>query len=74
MKKRSLVLNGHRTSVALEPEFWAELERIAKQRDLSLSALVAGLDAVREAANLASALRLMVLADLKRRTLEDPDQ
>ena len=55
-------LAGHRTSVALEPAFWTALEQLARQRDESLAALMARVDAGRPAsAPLASALRLAAL-------------
>lgn len=62
MEKRSLKLSGHRTSVALEPEFWAALEAIAADRGLSLAALVREIDAGRADRSLASAIRVSVLA------------
>jgi predicted DNA-binding ribbon-helix-helix protein len=64
--KRSVRIAGHVTSVSLEPEFWEELKRIAAERGVSINALVAGVDEAR-AGNLSSALRLLVLADLKGR-------
>jgi predicted DNA-binding ribbon-helix-helix protein len=67
IRKRSVTLKGHPTSVSLEDEYWAELKRIATARGLSLSALVESIDAARPAENLSSALRLAVLADLKAR-------
>ena len=61
--KRSFSLAGHRTSVALEEPFWSALAEIADSRGLTLSALVAGIDAEREPDQpLASALRLAALA------------
>lgn len=65
MQKRSFSLAGHRTSVALEPEFWAALEQIAEQRELSLAALVADIDQNRDTPNLSSALRLFALAHFR---------
>jgi predicted DNA-binding ribbon-helix-helix protein len=62
LRKRSLALAGHRTSLALEPEFWAALEALARDRSLSLAGLVARLDAERGARPLASACRLAALA------------
>ncbi len=60
--KRSLSLSGHRTSVALEPEFWAALERIAATEGLGLAALVADIDQGRDPLRpLASALRVHAL-------------
>jgi predicted DNA-binding ribbon-helix-helix protein len=46
--KRSFSLAGHRTSVALEIEFWEVLIRTAETRGQSLSAMVAAVDAARE--------------------------
>lgn len=64
--KRSLSLSGHRTSIALEQAFWDELDRIAVEQSQSRAALVAAVDATREpGSNLASALRLLVLNDVK---------
>ena len=65
LRKRSFALAGHRTSVALEPAFWAALEAAAARRGLSLAALVTQLDLARgEAAQpLASALRVFALAE-----------
>ena len=63
LRKRSLSLAGHRTSIALEPEFWAALDRVAAIRGTSLTALVAAIDAARADAGLplASALRVFAL-------------
>lgn len=62
--KRSLSLAGHRTSLALEPEFWAEAERLAERRGQSLAAFVLDIDRTRGDRNLASAVRVAVLAHL----------
>lgn len=60
--KRSFSLAGHRTSVALEPEFWDALDEIARARGTILSALVAELDAERLPDQpLASGLRIFAL-------------
>ncbi len=60
--KRSFALAGHRTSVALEPEFWAALEALAAARGENLSRLVTQVDADRGADRpLASALRIFAL-------------
>lgn len=61
MQKRSFSIAGHRTSIALEPEFWSALEEIAATRALSLAAIVREIDEKREAANLSSAIRLAIL-------------
>ena len=64
--KRSVTIAGHETSVALEPIFWAALERAAAQRGLPLNALIARIDAARlersPPANLASAIRQWLFA------------
>jgi len=62
LKKRSVNLAGHATSVALEPEFWAVLETMAKERRISLAALIAELDSNRGESLLASFCRLSALA------------
>ncbi len=62
LKKRSVNLAGHATSVALEPEFWAVLETMAKERRISLAALIAELDGRRGESLLASFCRLTALA------------
>lgn len=61
MLKRSLSIAGHRTSLALEPEFWAGLESMAEARDLPLATLVRQIDEARETTNLSSAVRIAVL-------------
>jgi len=68
--KRSVAIKGHRTSLSLEPEFWAALKEIAEAKGLSLAALIAEVDQARgeaSAANLSSALRVFVLETLRQR-------
>lgn len=62
MEKRSFSITGHRTSIALEPQFWDGLEAMASERALSLAGLVREIDGNRETTNLSSAVRLAVLA------------
>jgi predicted DNA-binding ribbon-helix-helix protein len=70
MRKRSVTIDGHRTSVSLEDAFWLELAQIAAERGLSLNALVAEIDHARaNPGNLSSALRLHVLNALRKRTI-----
>jgi predicted DNA-binding ribbon-helix-helix protein len=59
--KRSIVIAGHKTSVSIEDEFWNSLKEIARERGMTLGALVAAIDRDREHANLSSAIRLFVL-------------
>ena len=65
IRKRSVMLRRHATSVSLEDEYWDELRRMAKLAKISLGQLIARIDAARSTDNLSSALRLAVLADLK---------
>lgn len=62
LEKRSVSIAGHRTSVALEPEFWNILATEARRQNLSFAALVAVIDRDRGKRPLASALRLHALA------------
>lgn len=62
LTKRSLILAGHSTSVALEPEFWVALEAAARERGATLPTLLATLDEARGDRPLASALRVFALA------------
>lgn len=67
-KKRSLTLRGHRTSVSLEDEFWAEFRAIAARDGRPINVLAAEIDTERGLeCGLASAIRLYVLRDLLRR-------
>ncbi len=61
MKKHSLTINGHATSITLEPEFWDALNRISARDNTALAALVAQIDAMRGEQNLSSAIRVYVL-------------
>lgn len=65
LQKRSMRIAGHRTSIALEAEFWRALEQIAATRGLSMPTLIASIDQKRAAsapeASLASAVRVYVL-------------
>lgn len=67
MHKRSLTIAGHRTSIALEPEFWDGLEALAHRRGIRLAALIEDIDRARETPNLSSALRVAVLRDVQDR-------
>jgi predicted DNA-binding ribbon-helix-helix protein len=62
LKKKSFSLSGHRTSVALEEEFWSVLGQSAAAQGIALAALVARIDGSRGPRPLASALRLYALA------------
>jgi len=59
--KRSIVIDGHKTSVSLEDPFWTDLKKIAHTQQVTLSELVTKIDGTREQSNLSSAIRLFVL-------------
>ena len=61
MDKRSLSIAGHRTSIALEPEFWDALEAMAAEKSQTMAGLIREIDETRDTANLSSATRLAVL-------------
>jgi predicted DNA-binding ribbon-helix-helix protein len=66
LKKRSFSLSRHRTSVALEPEFWTVLESEKEKAGISLAIYIAEIDRKRGLRPLASALRLNALAAVKK--------
>ena len=59
--KRSIMIDHHKTSVSLEDGFWTSLKEIARERNQTLSHLVAAIDADRQHGDLSSAIRLFVL-------------
>ncbi len=67
-QKHSLTLRGHRTSVTLEPEFWAAFQALAAQRRLSVNALAAQMDEARGEVGLASHIRVAILRALQGET------
>ncbi|MCI5544761.1 MAG: ribbon-helix-helix domain-containing protein [Azospirillum sp.] len=63
MLKKSIVIAGrHQTSISVEPEFYAALENIAQEQNLSINALITQIDSLRnESYNLSSAVRVYIL-------------
>ena len=60
--KRSVVIDGHKTSVSVEDIFWTSLKEVAHDQAMTLSKLIAAIDAQRVAgANLSSAIRVYIL-------------
>lgn len=66
LKKHSIVIAGHASSVTLEPQFWQELKKIADREGLSINQVVSTIDAERDG-NLSSAIRVFILNDLNKR-------
>ena len=65
IKKRSVLIARHRTSVSLEEAFWQRLKDIADQRGVSINGLISRIDA-RRTGNLSSAIRVFVLEEVHR--------
>lgn len=65
VKKRSVRIEGHETSITLEQQFWDALKNIAVERKMSMNALVSEIDAQRASGNLSSHLRVYVLQHLQ---------
>ncbi len=63
--KRSVVVAGHKTSVTLEDAFWVVLKDIARNRDMTLSAIIGQIDRQRHSGNLSSTIRLFVLEEAR---------
>ena len=64
--KRSVIIDGHKTSVTLEDAFWSDLKEIAHRNRTTLSKLVTQIDETRKQGDLSSAIRpLFVLEDIR---------
>lgn len=64
IRKRSVLIAGHASSVSMETEFWDVLKRLAAARQMSLNALISEIDSTRQGRNLSSALRVFVLTSI----------
>ena len=67
MKKHSVTIAGHRTSISLEDEFWQGLKALADSRNKSLADIIRQIDKDRGRNNLSSAIRISVLDYYKSR-------
>ena len=64
--KRSIVIDGHKTSVSVEDIFWTSLKETARERSMTLSKLVGSIDSERvPGANLSSTIRVYLLERLR---------
>jgi len=59
--KKSLTLSGHKTSIALEKEFWIALEEISKKQNIDIDKLIEKIDKKGRSGSLASAIRVVIL-------------
>jgi predicted DNA-binding ribbon-helix-helix protein len=64
--KRSVIRNGHKSSISLEDQFWDALREIADDKHVAISTLVATIDHSRTTSNLSSAIRVFVLDHFRR--------
>ncbi len=64
LRKVSISIRGHRTSISLEPEFWATFRDLCARDQRSLAEVLVQIDGDRDG-NLSSAIRLWVLARLR---------
>jgi predicted DNA-binding ribbon-helix-helix protein len=64
--KRSVVIDGHKTSISLEEPFWQAVRDIADQRQITVSELLRQIDQSRDNANLSSAVRIFVVDQFRR--------
>lgn len=71
VKKRSVVVGGHRTSISLEQAFWEALQVLAAQQAKTINQMVSDIDAARSG-NLSSAIRVWIL-DRAREGLLQPE-
>jgi predicted DNA-binding ribbon-helix-helix protein len=63
IRKRSVRVSGHATSVSVEQEFWDVLKRISARRGQSVNDLISELD-LQRGRNLSSAIRVFVLQEV----------
>ena len=59
--KRTVYVDGRKTSVKLEDAFWSCLNEIAQAQGATVSQTVTEIDKTRQRSNLSSAVRLFVL-------------
>ena len=69
VKKRSVVVGGHRTSISLEQAFWEALQQMAAAQDKTINQMVSDIDAARSG-NLSSAIRVWILDRAKEGLLQ----
>ena len=65
IRKRSVKVAGHKTSISLEEPFWQALREIATERGITTAALLNSIATKRVEGNLSSAVRVFVLAHFR---------
>lgn len=72
MRKRSVLLQGHKTSITMEDAFWDAIKTIADQSHCSVNTVIADIDAQRDpSANLSSCVRVYILEWYRKRVREE---
>lgn len=67
MKKISVSLSGHQTSISMEEEFIECLHDIAKKKKQSIASIITEIDSTRTPdINLSSAIRIWILKQIKK--------
>ena len=74
MRKHSVTISGHRTSISLEDEFWDGLKALAEARNKSLADIIRQIDRDRGDRNLSSAIRVAVLDHYTKGNTRTSDQ
>lgn len=72
VKKRSVVVGGHRTSISLEQAFWEAMQELAARDGKTINQMVSDIDSARTG-NLSSAIRVWVLERAKAGLLTPDD-
>lgn len=65
LKKHSITIMGHQTSISLESEFWNELKIIAQKENKSLGKIITEIDEINSDDNLSSKIRVFILKKIK---------
>ncbi len=65
MRKISVSLSGHQTSISIEPEFFDVLQQIATKRNISIASIIKNIDESRNPeSNLSSETRIWILKQI----------
>jgi predicted DNA-binding ribbon-helix-helix protein len=77
IRKRSVSIAGHRTSLSLEPAFWDALRTLASERGQSINAIIEEIDRAASAGgtrdiNLSSAVRVHLFRHAQQATYLPP--
>lgn len=65
MRKISVSLSGHQTSISIEPEFFEVLQQIATARNTSIASIIKSIDESRNPdSNLSSETRIWILKQI----------